>query len=475
MNNRGLRAAGAAVAFSLICGGAAVAGASSAAAGATPSVVDESPAGSYASLSPQRILDTRSGVGASKSPLGSGKTLSLQVTGRGGVPTTGVSAVVLNLTAVSPTANGYLTAYPAGTSRPTASSVNFNRGWIGANLVTVRVGTGGKVSLYNFSGSVNVVADVMGYYNDATTTRTAYGSFQETAVERLIDSRTIKGGKLGNYDYYPISVDYGTDINPHITALAVNITAVNPTASGYFTAWDGSEDGLPNSSSLNYTKSRVVPNMQIVPTGRDEDGYPEIGVLNRSSGTTDVIVDIVGFYDDNQIPNGDTWYASRYVPRSSPLRIVDTRSSLGATTMRSGAQAKVVNAPSAVADYDTFALVTNTTAIKPTSLTALTLWPNWSAQRPNTSNLNPYAGQIVSNMTITSVAANNAFRIQNTTGTVDVVMDVAGTMEAYPSLAPAADASSARSARAFDGSGPARPTSLPGLRSVSVGHKSDLG
>ena len=73
--------------------------------------------GTYKSLSPARVLDTRSGNGAPKGLVGAKGEVSLLVAGRGGVPA-GISAVVLNLTTVTPTADTYLTAYPSGTARP---------------------------------------------------------------------------------------------------------------------------------------------------------------------------------------------------------------------------------------------------------------------------------------------------------------------------------------------------------------------
>jgi hypothetical protein len=60
----------------------------------------------YAADGPVRVLDTRNGTGGFSSPVGAGKSIALQVTGRDGVPATGVTAVVLNLTATGPTASG---------------------------------------------------------------------------------------------------------------------------------------------------------------------------------------------------------------------------------------------------------------------------------------------------------------------------------------------------------------------------------
>lgn len=91
-------------------------------------------------------------------------TVGLAVTGRGGVPASGVSAVVLNVTVTEPTAGGFLTAWPAGEARPLASNLNFSPGQTVPNLVVVKVGVGGVVNLFNSSASTHMVADVAGWY-----------------------------------------------------------------------------------------------------------------------------------------------------------------------------------------------------------------------------------------------------------------------------------------------------------------------
>ena len=114
----------------------------------------------HTALTPARILDTRSST-----KVGPGATRELTVTGAGGVPADGVSAVVMNVTVTEPSAPSYLTVYPAGEDRPTASNLNFVAGQTVPNLVVVKLGSGGKVNFYNAGGSTHVVADVVGWYN----------------------------------------------------------------------------------------------------------------------------------------------------------------------------------------------------------------------------------------------------------------------------------------------------------------------
>lgn len=121
---------------------------------------------SFVPLAPVRILDTRpapENVGGFVGPLGAGQTHTFAVAGVAGVPTN-ATAVVMNVTVDATTASSFLTAFPAGTTRPTASNLNWKANDTVPNLVTVRLGTGGQVSVFNLSGNAHVIADVAGYY-----------------------------------------------------------------------------------------------------------------------------------------------------------------------------------------------------------------------------------------------------------------------------------------------------------------------
>ena len=121
--------------------------------------------GSFASLAPTRLLDTRIGLGAPQAAVQPGATLRLQVAGRGGVPASGAGAVVLNVTVTQPGQGGYLTVYAGGAARPTASNLNFVAAQTVPNLVVAPIGGDGTVALFNGSGStVQLIADVAGYH-----------------------------------------------------------------------------------------------------------------------------------------------------------------------------------------------------------------------------------------------------------------------------------------------------------------------
>jgi YVTN family beta-propeller protein len=245
----------------------------------------------YTPVAPVRVLDTRNGTGGYSSPVGAGKSISLQVTGQDGVPATGVSAVVLNLTATGSTANGWVVAYPDGTTRPAeGSNLNFTKGETIPNLVTVPVGSDGKVDLYNSVGSVNLVADLQGYYS-------ASGESQYAAdgPVRVLDTRNGTGGfssPVGAGKSIALQVT-GQDGVPAtgVTAVVLNLTATGPTASGWVVAYPDGQPRPAQGSNVNFTKGETIPNLVIVPVG--SDGKVD---LYNSAGSVNLVADLEGYF-----------------------------------------------------------------------------------------------------------------------------------------------------------------------------------
>ncbi|MFE2237146.1 hypothetical protein ACFXA4_31890 [Streptomyces sp. NPDC059442] len=117
----------------------------------------------YEPSAPSRLMDTRDGTGVARAKVGAKGVVTLNVAGKGGVPATGATAVVLNVTATNATAATFVTAYPYGTTRTSASNLNVPAGRTVSNLVVVPV-RDGKVTFYNHAGSVDLIADVQGFY-----------------------------------------------------------------------------------------------------------------------------------------------------------------------------------------------------------------------------------------------------------------------------------------------------------------------
>jgi len=123
--------------------------------------------GLLTSLSPTRILDTGTGVGTggSTAPLAQRVPLDLKVTGAGGVPASGVSAVVLNVSVIAPTSVSAMVVYPSGTPLPGALNFFFPANAPSSMVVIAKPNAAGVVSLYNYFGSTRAIADVIGWYS----------------------------------------------------------------------------------------------------------------------------------------------------------------------------------------------------------------------------------------------------------------------------------------------------------------------
>ena len=250
-------------------------------------------ASNYVPDGPHRILDTRHGIGGISGPIGPDKSVSLQVTGVQGVPATGVTAVVLNVTAIDPSRTTYLTVYPDGTSVPVASSLNVGGGGTQPNLVTVQVGAGGKVDFFNDLGDVQVAADLAGYYTD-TSAQTG-GVFQSAGPTRIMDTRVGTGGITG-----PIGPGKSVSLkvaglngvpSSGATAVVLNVTAISPTSTSYLTVYPNGES-TPATSNLNFTAGQTIPNLVIVPIGANGD----VNFFN-DLGDVQVAVDLFGYFD----------------------------------------------------------------------------------------------------------------------------------------------------------------------------------
>ena len=112
-----------------------------------------------------------------------GETWPFTIRGQFGVPD-GAIAVAINLTAVDATMGTYVTAWPGGQDRPTTSNLNPVPGMAVPNLAIVRLGNAGDVNFFNNSGSVHLLADVVGYFRDGSSVGMA-----PLAPARLLDTR----------------------------------------------------------------------------------------------------------------------------------------------------------------------------------------------------------------------------------------------------------------------------------------------
>ncbi|MGE0877022.1 MAG: FG-GAP repeat domain-containing protein [Acidimicrobiia bacterium] len=352
--------------------------------------VGASALGTYHTLNPARVLDTRTGNGATKARLRARCTLPLDVLGRAGVPGGGVNAVVLNLTIDNASADGYATAYPCGTTPPNASNLNYVAGQTVANLVVARLGAQGKVCIFTW-GSADVVADVAGWYGGSDGSRLTAQS-----PERLRDTR-VTGGTVPAGG--TIQVPVGS-----ASAVALNITAIGKGAPGYLSAFPCGGD-VPLASNVNYSPQQIVANHSIVRVGTNDS------VCIYSYAAADVVVDLMGRYGQS----GDRFAA---LP---PTRLYDSRATgpLGANQTGAVTVVGVGGVPGGIGT-----VLLNVTAVDPQAGGYFTVFP-CDKNRPLASNLNYTPGHNVPNLVTAQVGANGQVCIYSF-ATAQIVIDTMG-------------------------------------------------
>lgn len=372
--------------------------------------------GEYTPLTPERILDTRSGLGAGGTPrrLGPGQTIDVPVTGVAGVPATGVDAVVMNVTAVDPTRAGFLTVYPSGTPLPTISNLNFGPGATVANLVTMQVGAGGNVSVHNPYGEIDVLFDVAGFY--ASESGPDGARFHATSPSRLMDTRDGQGVRLG-------VVGTGETVTLQVAgrggvpatgarSVALNVTVTQPTAPSFVTVAP-SDVARPTASNINFYRESTIANQVIVRLPADGT----ITLYNQA-GATHLIVDVVGYYDDIESGNTGRFISFR------PFRAIDTR--LDSPFDPPGDLWPGDILYWGQEDEDLSAHVMNVTVTDSRGLGYLSVYPysQVASQPPNASTLNYSPGRTVPNHTISATGPYTGF--YNAGGYVHLVVDVFG-------------------------------------------------
>ena len=251
-----------------------------------------------------RLLDTRLDAEKVGKLDGTGVARELQITGVAGIPA-GISAVAMNVTAVdteSSDTGGYVTVYPCGT-RPNTSNINFVGGQTIPNSVIAPVSASGKICFYVY-GKADILADVSGYFPTGSLTSL-------TQPERLLDTRQLRkvGALDGSGVVKELQVTGTSGIPSGISAVAMNITAVNTEANnygGYVTAYPC--ETRPNTSTLNFISSRTIPNGLIAPVS--SSGKICIYVYGRA----DILIDVSAHMT-----------STNFTSLATPVRIRDTR------------------------------------------------------------------------------------------------------------------------------------------------------
>jgi hypothetical protein len=364
-------------------------------------------AGTYHTVTPTRVLDTRNtGIVPNNGMTG------VQVEGNAaGIPSSGVTSVVLNVTVTGTTAGGYLTAWGDGTTRPKTSNLNWVKGQTIANLVTVPVSGDGGVDFY-VTSSTQVIADVQGYYTNDTSGLT----LSTTAPTRILDTRSAVGiatkTAITN-STISLKVDGANGIPSTAKAVVLNMTVAATGSSGYLAAYPEGT-AVPTVSNLDWTATNTtIAGLAIVPVGTDGN------VSIKVAGTAHVIADVFGYFTAGTTGSSFT--------SAGPTRLLDTRSANGVSTTTPVTGGTYVplqitgryGIPSGIK-----AVVLNVTVVGATYGGYLTAWAD-GATRPGSSNLNWANGNAIPNQVIVPVGSDGKVDLY-VSGTTHVIADVFG-------------------------------------------------
>lgn len=406
--------------------------------------------GAFRSVAPRRVLDTRWGGGT---PVGSDSSVSFSVAEYKGT-SSGIAAVVFNLTVTEPGSFGFVTAYAGGGAKPSASNLNYSTGQTVSNLVTAPVGADGKVTLFNRSpGTAHLIVDVAGFYLEGAVSQP--GAFQPMAPTRFLDTRTRNAVGPGSAVSFQAAGVHG--IPSTAAAVVFNLTASEAKSFGFVTAYP-SGTKRPTSSSLNYLKDQTVPNLVTVPVGADG----KVSLFNQSSGSVQLLADVAGYF----LP-GDPTAPGVFHPLA-PSRVLDTRkSSAAAADVAVSFQAAGANGVPAGAA----SVVFNLTVTETETFGFVSAYPS-GTKRSDASNLNYSRGQTVPNLVTVPVGADGKVTLFNRSkGRAQLIADVAGYYVAGTPTEGAAytwGGNYAREAGTGYGEGTSSPDQVLGVNATSI-------
>jgi hypothetical protein len=381
---------------------------------------DPSIAGQFDSMTPARLVDTRTPRStvdwdyAGTGKRSSGSTMRVRVAGRGGVAEN-AAAVSLNVTSVEPDGPGFVTVFPCG-ERPDASSLNLNVGHNVPNAVMTKLNGNGDVCIYTQT-STHLVVDVNGSIPTRSdlTTITPRRYLDTRADGATWDGESRGEGAVRASGTTKVRIAGRGSVPANAKTVSINLTAVNAKTRGFATVVDCAATGAPTTSNINFEVAQPKANAVIAPIGSDGS------ICLFSHSTTDLIVDVNGYIDSD---DGFTSFTSdRFMDtRAANLTFDNTYDGQGrrpagqVTEIQVEGRGNVTSAAGAVA--------VQLTITSSSGDGFATIYP-CGENIPNASNVNYLSGEISSNAAMTRIGQDGKVCVYTHT-TAHVIVDVAG-------------------------------------------------
>jgi hypothetical protein len=208
---------------------------------------------------------------------------AISVLGRGGLPTSGVTAIVLSAEVNQPTSAGYLRLTPAGAGSSTAVQ-EFSAGRTISSSATVRLGSNNQIWVRLSAGSAHVYLDVLGWYG--TSTDSSGYTFHPVTTDRsygtgapVLTSRQDRDVTIAGTSHVPLT---------GAVAVVANVEVGNPWGGGYLRVTPG---GTSSSTATQHYLPGAAISGQVVTQLRG--GMIK---LHLSAGSGALFVDVSGYF-----------------------------------------------------------------------------------------------------------------------------------------------------------------------------------
>lgn len=259
--------------------------------------------GGFVPITPTRLVNSTDGTGIAKAKLAGGSVTTVQIGGRGGIPSN-ATAVFANIRTLNGTGWGGIRA---GANASTVASqspvVDYTQNGSYDSGASLDIDSSGKLYVTTTTGiSTDIIIDVQGYFSAGTDG----GGYHPLDNNRVWDSRYSTAGTLtaGEARTVNVSGQAGLPTDIGLGAVALTITAINWTATGGLAVYDPANDeGANGTSNLSWTAGSSTPANTTAIVQADDDG--NIVVKNTSNGPVDVLLNAEGWFEPADMPYQD--------------------------------------------------------------------------------------------------------------------------------------------------------------------------
>lgn len=231
-------------------------------------------------ISPERVLDTRFGIGIRAGAMTAGETIDVDLSD---VVQNAVAAV-MNVTSTESSDPSFVAVWEQGENLPPISNLNTEPGQDTPNLVISEISKDNQVSIYNHAGTTHLIADVVAYMLAGST-------YNPIHPARIMDTRSGVGGKLGplagkmQFNLQVPGISEG-----EASSVVMNVTSTESTESAFVTVWP-SDETQPNASNLNTEPGQDTPNLVIAKLSQND-----MVSFYTNTGSTHLVADLIGWF-----------------------------------------------------------------------------------------------------------------------------------------------------------------------------------